>query len=407
MDKKHRITYLFGAGASIGSTRSWLSKFTSNGPKESLDFLGSAGSGLPITSDLEILRNILGVIVSNAGTTAKRHKKDFDGLKDPINLFLKQAFQSQLSPDTWGKVLKVRGNDEAYKQYKLALSLFICIAEALTLPDPRYGHLIANIVDDKGKIPDEINFLTYNYDSSLERSFEQFGFTGYHNDDYMKNLRKFAKVLTSTEQDARDSKIVKLNGTASVLYELENSSVQERDILSFNTAMVDKYQVPIMVPSYPHFLDSIHRKWHANVVLDHACNIWKNRLAHLDKYSPNLGFSWDYVHSDGIIERAKGIIELTDVLVIVGYTFPAFNLKNDISILERFKSRPERKVYVQLPSDSIHEVSSRIEFILGELGSAFKPIPVTNCSQIHIPLEYFKKKPTQDISLVMIGDEFI
>ena len=60
----------------------------------------------------------------------------------------------------------------------------------------------------------------------------------------------------------------------------------------------------------------------------------------------DLSFAFDYTsHSEAILQRSHEIINDTDALVIIGYTFPFFNREIDRKVLSRLS--PKAKVYIQ------------------------------------------------------------
>ena len=64
------------------------------------------------------------------------------------------------------------------------------------------------------------------------------------------------------------------------------------------------------------------------------------------KDNTDLSFAFDYNYpSDEILQSIDYIIGTTDVLVIIGYTFPFFNREIDRKILQHLK--PNAKIYIQ------------------------------------------------------------
>lgn len=106
------------------------------------------------------------------------------------------------------------------------------------------------------------------------------------------------------------------------------------------------------------------------------------------RMAPYLNFAWELDQNDislKSIKRAKDIIERTDYLVVIGYSFPNFNRLIDREILKNSKSL--RKIYYQAPSNVVESLSQRIK---GVLPTGLQPLdatPITDLDQFFIPYE--------------------
>ncbi|MBI5916429.1 MAG: hypothetical protein HY842_13715 [Bacteroidetes bacterium] len=125
-------------------------------------------------------------------------------------------------------------------------------------------------------------------------------------------------------------------------------------------------------------------------------NLFKNYLGNeLDHY---LNFAWELDRNEvaqKAVSAAKEIMKNTDVLVIIGYSFPNFNKRIDRNILEDFATNTSRKykVYYQTHPNEIEALCKNFHWLMeGKVNAE----PITDLKQFFIPPEFvFPEKGLQ------------
>ena len=106
-------------------------------------------------------------------------------------------------------------------------------------------------------------------------------------------------------------------------------------------------------------------------------------------YSNSIKYAWEI--DSFTKENAKKIMSETHILIIIGYSFPAFNRKIDSELIKEFeKNEGYKKVYYQDPNGNqelINLLFSRNDIIE----------PIKNSTQFHIPHEFLFPLPEREI----------
>ena len=66
-----------------------------------------------------------------------------------------------------------------------------------------------------------------------------------------------------------------------------------------------------------------------------------------DNFKNHLSFAWEHDTNSSFYKQLKNAVSDTEILVVIGYSFPFFNRKIDKLILEDFMGNSLRKVYFQ------------------------------------------------------------
>lgn len=339
-----RITYLFGAGASIG-----------NGKLLSDD----KPTGIPVVEkfneDIAIFLNKIKDVNTHDRNQFEHMKAMFSGIYN--------EFSHMYSFDTFAKSLYEQGSHQKLNNLKLLLKAYLLYRQEVCKSDPRYDLLFATLINN-GRLPNHVNFLSWNYDTQVEKSLTRFAGNG-HN-----GFKKFID-LGFKQQNPMMSNLLKLNGSISVRKDfiknhhcieslIDNSN---ETILPICEEMVDLYSSEERDYLYPKMYFSWESKERFNEVLD---------------------FSLD-------------IIRRTDILIVVGYSFPTLNRKEDKVILEYLPS--DAKIYVQCGNETdFKEIKSKIESLVPKFadrvdsGTQFsipsKVIFVPQNKEFYVPFEF-------------------
>lgn len=330
MAKKPQITYLLGAGASAFAVPT-IKYFS---------FL------------LEKFRNdIVNLIIPN---------KDNHSDETINSILIKLNFINELSSfatiDTWARKLFL-SDDPRYNDIKDLISLFLIYIQLGSIEpigqilndqkrldqfglstlndfeknqidlmyqrplDPRYDLFLGSILkhdktNRKLSFPENINIVSWNYDSQFETSFRTFS-----NSQILKENNNPVEIL-------------KLNGSANFTFRFSDYE----KLRSFN------------------FSDSIEsNKGFVNEII----KLLSNQYTYLNTYN-HLKFAWEM--ENDTINKAQSIINDTEILVVIGYTFPYFNQEVERLIFN--SPNKIRTIYYQIPES---EYSGMLERLKGTL----------------------------------------
>lgn len=289
--------------------------------------------------------------------------------------------KSHKSVDTYAKKLYFQNNIQDLRKLSGILSIFLMIEEYINEPDKRYDAFFASILektssgsDIKIKVPDNINILSWNYDSQLEFSLSQFMECSPLEVD--KHLN-FIPNCQSNNINSNQSTVIKLNGSANLISgKSVKRIIADESKTHSKPSKLDKDKIAMLA---------------VNLYVD----IWQKNIQSMVYYS------WDKYH---LIEegrdKALTIIENTDILVVIGYSFPTFNRAMDKKLLNRvFK-----KIYVQtIDEKSFRDIEIRIRSLRNEEINNYKQsslqiqlelpvrvpiIPIISTDEFFIPFEF-------------------
>lgn len=189
--------------------------------------------------------------------------------------------------------------------------------------DRRYISLLAAITDtNKNKdvvIKDNIRFVTWNYDLQIEFAFKAFNHDGMSWDDLSKNLKFRCKIGCNDLLQ-----VCHLNGYHGFYYTDGN----EYDFLTVSTAKT------------------------INDILNEIVYVSISSRRRQLEISNHINYAWESNHlAEKTRSEASRIFSETDILVIIGYSFPNFNKEIDKTLFDKLKGRPT-KIYYQDPNAS-------------------------------------------------------
>jgi len=267
--------------------------------------------------------------------------------------------------DTYAKYLYLnRQNDleEKYSRLKNALSLFFIIEQTYQFDfnrlensfpdnlDKRYLSFLVSIFNSKNW-PNDIKILSWNYDFQFELACQII------DTDLANYWPKYNGEELSIEHN-----IIHLNGVAHLFEDLK----------------IDKRKE----------IKEIEKIW----------RVHNNKIQLSNKA---IKFAWE---SNINLDKISSFLIDTDILVIIGYSFPFFNRKTDNAIFEYFK-KPKgklKKIYFQnlnLKGEFLYDQfdiprpgsTKSFSDPLREIEYENSIIQITNiskCESFHIPFEY-------------------
>ncbi|OIR13153.1 hypothetical protein GALL_55370 [mine drainage metagenome] len=317
------ITYLLGAGASANC--------------------------LPVIDEMPKRLNILkaelnirskAVFVNNPGNDVFAGEDDISNARTLVAdlEWLSGEIQKHKTVDTLAKkfyLIKSK-NADLKKLKKVLIAYFIyeqtkiggeINSGAKEVPDKRYDSLIATIIDKKIgnlNLPTNFKIITWNYDLQFEIAYKE-----YLHEMSINDIQKKIQAIPSTEFIKRNTffdynkfSIVRLNGVAGLKIDLEGhlkrGSKTEKDDLKDFLASIARY--------YCNMPDDDIRVFNYS---------WENP----DDYSDT------YEETNTVKKIAKEIMRATDILVIIGYSFPVFNRSVDKELFGTLNRQTQ--IYIQ------------------------------------------------------------
>lgn len=318
-----KIVYLFGAGASFG-------KRDENDKDEILE-------GLPIVSEFPVqIDRLIEKIRNQKFSLPKNQQGKDEEVKQLIEelSWLKESSENHQTIDTYAKKLRVSegGITIEYLRLKAAISAFLTLFQLLNKPDSRYDAFFANILGNSYyKLPDDVSILSWNYDCQFEIAHAAYSKRQSLNSIW-DDLNISGKTTKSSNDNNIPFSITKLNGTA-LMYEDNH----------FNSTFFDAFfnrqgtsEISYISTAYINSLNSV------NV---------KNALS----------FAWEGSEFE-FEQKYLSKLPDTEILVIIGYSFPYFNREVDRQIIRNMPNL--KKVYIQDPY--AEEVKESFEAALSE-----------------------------------------
>jgi hypothetical protein len=319
------ITYLLGAGASYNA--------------------------LPVIDELPSRLNVFATHVKEAKSflSAVNNKPDFVREEDMQSLlnaiyWLLEEMKTHKTVDTLAKKYYVLSNREpdliVLKKTLIAYFLFeqrvqtaqlgnveLKTSRYKEIPDKRYDSFIATIISkERGNLTLDPSFkiVTWNYDSQFELAYRSYS----EKNDFKFIQQKLQVMPSFITQESRykfnQNKfgLVRLNGVAGFL---------SSDVFDNLVHITNHAEVKV------HLLGAIAYKF-ANM-LEEEMSVFN--------YSWESKEQFESVHSEKqtLVEIAHQIMRETNILVVIGYSFPNFNRSVDKLLLQDLRNL--QKVYVQ------------------------------------------------------------
>lgn len=358
-----KITYLLGAGASYYSNPIWKEqgKTMLYVAKKVIDFIERDHFHFKDSNYISIRNNIILI----------------DFFKN-LEKFGKLAMEYG-SIDIYAKRLSIIEKHQELNDLKYCLSVFFDIWENFISTqtvlkydsgnksnndiyfekiDKRYFALLSVLLEKGNKAPklnENVSFLTWNYDLQLESSFESFL---PHKSPTMEHTNGYLNFMNLDDCDKR-KEIIHLNGFRGNFRHLNK------------------------------FYETVEKQY-LNSLEEYLYKFLQNfdQFNETD-YSNSIKYSWEI--NSNIKEKALKVMRDTNILVIIGYSFPAFNRMIDSELIKEFeKNGGYKKVYYQDPFGN----SELIKLLFSETTTVES---INNSSQFHIPHEFLFPSPPTEI----------
>jgi len=341
---------------------------------------GASANALPIVRDMD--RRIL-IFINHLKKVNSFNTQESDHLKS-----IYESIQKHYTIDTYAKKLFLKGysaEKELLSLYNFMGAYFIyeqlrkekednissyLFEKSFEYPDQselrqlydsilnpldyRYDSFFAALLKHDIKrnifLPEDINIISWNYDSQLEISFMNF-VEGSGIDEILDKLNVYPNPM---DRDLRGgSSVVKINGTAGFYSDAKKYG----DFFDFKSHTLDRESMQALKEI-----------------------IFQSR----SKYKNTIYFAWN---DDAITIKARDyarkIISNTDILVVIGYSFPYFNRNVDRGIFQALEGKG-RTIYIQTMADTFESIKTRA------IGTSYmfkNAKPFTEIDQFLIPNE--------------------
>lgn len=312
------ITYLLGAGASF----------------EALPIVEQISDRLSVFADDFYVYNFEEIIKNGQqARIAEKHlfrfnsldeqKVEYEKIKNFHRdiIWLKEESSNQTSIDAFAKKLYLQNSEEDLKKLKYILSCFFIYEQTFKF-DKRYDSFFASILESLSEIPSNLKVLSWNYDSQLEIAFSNFSNTSIEKSRDVLNIFSKGNKIDSSKTGLNSRfNVFKINGTTSI----KNEENENHDLIQDYT--IDKTR---LVSSF--------------------LEIYSSRTL-FSSHEPNMSFAWENFNEElKFYSNLRNSVENTDILVVIGYSFPFFNRKIDKFILDSMDNL--KKIYVQDPNNA-------------------------------------------------------
>ncbi len=259
------------------------------------------------------------------------------------------------SIDTYAKKLYVKNDYENLLRLKATLSAYLIFEQARNPVDKRYDSFFASILGSTAnQLPKQLKILSWNYDYQIEKAY--INFTNYDEIYYAQETLNIVSKYSRNLSDTNKFGVFKLNGTTG----FTNTLMKRHSSIIKNVN--EKFEKPLI-----------------DTVLQYYAAV--TRLANIQ---PSLSFAWekDEDRENNIVEKAIAGVKETNILIVVGYSFPFFNREIDRKVLGSMKDL--KKVYLQSPD--ANDLKERFNSIRQDIPDD-KIIPRFSVDQFYLPNE--------------------
>lgn len=275
--------------------------------------------------------------------------------------WLKEMSENHASIDTFAKKLSITGKIKDLRRLKLSTSAFFAINQTQlewsnNKIDNRYDTFFASIMDTSVGLPENIKVLSWNYDSQFEMAYVDY--STQHKDIQSSSLALNIMSKHLGKRRTNGFAIMKLNGSA-----------------SFHTA--DGYFSHNYSDTYNHRFN-----------IDFFQEVLENyTISNLNtNIIPSLSFAWesDTYRSQSISSYAANEIRNTEILVIIGYSFPFFNREIDKLLFNRMTGL--KKIYYQ--DINAANLVTRLSSVVHDNGIIENTKVIKDVDQFFLPYEF-------------------
>lgn len=322
------VTYLLGAGASINA----------------IPAVNGMANGLIQTASTIINKFHEQPYVKNGQMQQSGENAKAIQIRDELE-WLSNICRTHYSVDTYAKKLFIKNGKNSLELLRLknTLSLYFTVQQIINFPDIRYDNFWASILNTKSDFPDKIRIISWNYDSQLELSYKDFASSVNLNEAY-ENINAISFYDDLTRFSPHEFGVFKLNGSAKS-YKVQSGS-------KATSFLLNKFDWP-----------NDENKAYKDSFFDELYKLYEKlkinpMLTSNENQVTAISFAWEHdLRSDYYLKLGEAIRN-TDILVVIGYSFPFFNRKIDQKIINEYMPHLE-KVYFQAPEADAENLKER------------------------------------------------
>lgn len=286
----------------------------------------------------------------------KKFNKYIDIIAEDLGWLVKEAANFQ-TIDTLARMYYLTENYDSLKKLKKTLVLYFTLEQILfinsktdqrytfdKMKEFRYESFFAAALEkqDNGflKVRDNIKILSWNYDSQLELALKTFKNSSLDEVRAQFQILPNRGSLTKTSNDFFNHSnfgVIKLNGSAiwsnpikidddvyDSAFDKKTVNLSQEDLLG---SILEEFDTVIKHNNQESILDS----------LKYFNFSWESDPRFTEKYTAHS------IHREIAMEVARK----TNILVIIGYSFPVFNRETDKKLIDSMKNIG--KIYIQDP----------------------------------------------------------
>lgn len=334
------ITYLLGAGASanalpvINEIDSRLETF-----KGVLYSFIQQKQRNPATNDLNPAAHQLFEKVEWLIINTKNHLT--------IDTFARKLFAKNSSHNDLRSLKRVLSTFFLYEQIRFEHNAHLRtdeygVYQFKQTPDKRYDGLISSIISDtinNNALLGNIKIISWNYDTQFEQAYKEFwDFESIHQTHSNLQVVPGKWIVEKGEKQEIDYtkfSLIHLNGIAGFKSIIEKPS----------KTLIDKYQN--ITPRTDEFINDIILYYDeiTNIENYSTSNEEATLFFNYAWESKATGHEFESPLAKTAVSTAEKIAEMTDILVVIGYTFPLFNRTVDNTLISKMNHLT--KVYIQ------------------------------------------------------------
>lgn len=226
------------------------------------------------------------------------------------------------------------GDIEKLDDLKLALTVYFIWQQNKNQVDKRYFQFLKSIMKGKNySFPNNLKILTWNYDFQFEKCFGKMT-NNYRLHQNSRTLNVASKYANLADFNENQFGVVKLNGTTNII---------KRDCTG----------------DYG-FIDFLEMDCDTKA-LERILHHYENGIYSRDTFHPGISFAWEKQDGENkILNAAIMATAETEILVVIGYSFPDVNVEIDREIIENMKGLKE--IYYQVPKaeEGIKEMKRKL-----------------------------------------------
>lgn len=294
-----KITYLFGAGASA------LRLPTIKGLPERIKFIKKYFDENYNYNDKDELK--YEHFVSKAIEAKNFVLEGFDKLY--------KASQNHSTIDTYAKKLHLTNRRHEVEELVYILAFYFNLEQKLLGNDPRYDTFLISILDSSAyQFPGNLKFLSWNYDLQFEIAYRNL----IERRDGLLDFELFNTRKHNWEKNRFTS--TKINGSCNVI----------------DGSFDDLYFL----------MNNIHVIEPSNNDIDYTLAYGIHKIKNRNSSFPgrvNINFAWYANHT--LLDEMADLHSQTEILVVIGYSFPFFNREIDRKIIQAMSSL--KTIYIQ------------------------------------------------------------